>query len=238
MISLNKDFPDLEDIQIEGLALSLLESYFGRSLRKEDAPIPVELIAEQHLDYEIEIVEDEQLIKHDILGGIIFEDRIIQISSKTTEHEGRYSFTIAHELGHHVMHREFFLAHKARSESPEMLREKGVKPKAEKQADSFAAALLMPASLLANALDESGFSKQLKKTTSLYEARQMVEEVKKIGLFFNVSNTAVLNRLIDLKYISNVAYQSTAENPRFYLGAKRLSYLSTLIKKFLYKNSK
>ena len=116
-----------------------------------------------------------------------------------------------------------------------MLREKGIKPKAEKQADRFAAALLMPASLVANALDESGLSNQLKKTTSLYEARQMVEEIKKIGSFVNVSNTAVLNRLIELKYISNVAYQSTAENPQFYLGAKRLSYLSTLIKKSFIK---
>ena len=82
MISLNKDFPDLEDVQIEELALSLLESYFGRSLGEDDAPIPVELIAEQHLDYEIEIIDDERLIKHDILGGIIFEDRLFKSVQK------------------------------------------------------------------------------------------------------------------------------------------------------------
>ena len=58
---------------------------------------------------------------------------------------------------------------------------------------------------------------------------------KKAGSFLNVSNTAILNRLIDLKHITNVPYQSTAENPHFYRSARQLSYAGTLIKKFLTK---
>ena len=239
MISLNDDFPDVGNDVIERKALLLLEDFYHRSVTSIDAPIPVERIAE-YLDYEIDIIEDGPFFKSDILGGIVFDDRVVQVVSTVADHEGRYSFTIAHEIGHHILHREIYFARKENEEHPAMCREKGEKPKVEQQADRFAAALLMPVDLLEQAIDTAGLKKELKNLTSVYDARQSADQIKKAGSFLNVSNTAILNRLIDLKHISNVPYQSTTENPHFYRSARQLSYAGTLIKKFLTKfvNSK
>lgn len=232
MISLNDDFPEVADEVIEGKALSLLEGFYLRPVTRADTPIPVERIAEQHLNYEIDVIEEGALLHADILGGIVFDERIIQVSSSVTDHEGRYNFTIAHEIGHHVLHRQIYLATKQATTKPAMCREKGQKPLAEKQADRFAAALLMPPDILANAIEKSGIKNKLDKTTSVYDARQNADEVRKAGNFSNVSNTAVLNRMIDLRYIKKVSYQG-AENNFHHRKTHRLSYIRTLLKKFL-----
>ena len=234
MILLDSDFPDVDHEIIERKAQSLLEDFYHRPVTVYDTPIPVERIAE-FLDYEIDIIEDGPFFKSDILGGIVFDDRVIQVASTVADHEGRYSFTIAHEIGHHILHREIYLARKENEEQPAMCREKGRKPKAEQQADRFAAAILMPIDLLEQAIDRSGLKKALKNLTSVYDARQSADQIKKTGSFLNVSNTAILNRLIDLKHIINVPYQSTAEKPHLYRSARQLTYTGTLIKKFLTK---
>ncbi len=234
MISLNDDFPEVADAVIEGKALSLLEEFYLRPVTSDDTPIPVERIAEQHLNYEIDVIEEGALLDADVLGGIVFDERIIQVSSSVADHEGPYNFTIAHEIGHHVLHRQIYLATKQATSRPAMCREKGHKPLAEKQADRFAAALLMPSDIPANAIEESGLKNELDKTTSIYDARQNADQIRKTGKFSNVSNTAVLNRMIDLRYITRVPYQS-AEDNFHHQKTRRLSYIRTLLKKFLSK---
>ena len=232
MISLNDDFPEVADEVIEGKALSLLEEFYLRPVTSADTPIPVERIAEQHLNYEIDVIEEGALLHADVLGGIVFNERIIQVASSVTDHEGRYNFTIAHEIGHHVLHRQIYLAAKQAETKPAMCREKGQKPLAEKQADRFAAALLMPPDILANAIKESGLLNKLDRSTSVYDARRKADRVRKTANFSNVSNTAVLNRMIDLRYITKVSYQS-AENIFHHRKTHRLSYIRTLLKKLL-----
>ena len=234
MISLNDDFPEVAEEVIEGKALSLLEEFYLRPVTSADTPIPVERIAEQHLNYEIDVIEESALLNADVLGGIVFDERIIQVSSSVADHEGRYNFTIAHEIGHHVLHRQIYLATKQTTSRPAMCRGKDHKPLAEKQADRFAAALLMPSDILANAIEESGLRNELDKTTSIYDARQNADQVRKTGKFSNVSNTAVLNRMIDLRYITRVPYQSAADKFH-HQKTRRLSYIRTLLKKFLSK---
>ena len=62
---------------------------------------------------------------------------------------GRRRFTISHELGHWCMHRDEHVATiYCRSTSIDEANERPERPLPEQEADAFAAALLMPASLL------------------------------------------------------------------------------------------
>ena len=235
MSLLNDDIPDIDDAEIEKEAMTLLEDFYKRSVAVEDTPIPVELIAEQHLDYEIDIVRGDLFPHPDLLGGILFKDRVIQIASAVEGHEGRYNFTIAHEIGHHVLHREIYLAKQENNDTSGMCRKMGRKPKAESQADRFAAALLMPAILVEKAVERAGCKKALSKTKSVYTAHRAAAQVAKEGSFFNVSNTAIMNRLIHLQFITDVPYQSTPTNSNFRRIKGRLSYAGHLLKNFLTK---
>ena len=109
MISLNDDFPDLEDQVIELKAITLLEGYYNRPIEPKDAPIPVERIAEHYLGYEIDILANQLYEDPNLLGGIVFEQQVIQVNQAIEDHDGRYNFTIAHEIGHHVLHRDIYL---------------------------------------------------------------------------------------------------------------------------------
>ena len=231
MISPDVVFPQIADAVIEERALSLLHDFYLRPVTNLDIPIPVERIAEQHLNYEIDIVEEAPPLNDDILGGILFIERIIQVTSSVSDHEGRYNFTIAHEIGHHVLHRQHYLEQKPTTPRPTLCRQIDQKPAAEKQADRFAAALLMPAHTLTNAVTESGLKKQSAKATSVYDARNIADQVRKVGNFSNASNTAVLNRMIDLQYITKLPYQNALENHQ--QKTHQLGYARTLLKKFL-----
>ena len=102
------NFPELLDEEIEKKAQELIESYQNDSDYDlvQNMPIPVERIAEQHLGYAIEITTDDIFVDPDYLGGIHFKDKLIQINGSIENQDGRYSFTVAHELGHHCLHKD------------------------------------------------------------------------------------------------------------------------------------
>ena len=150
-INLN-DIPKLSDTDIEQVANDLLDDYQNNSQWTLKCPIPVERIAEKHLGYHIEITDDDIYKDAEILGGIIFADKVIQINGSIEDHDGRYSFTIAHELGHHCLHKELFQKLGIEPDAhAKMCRETGEKPLSEQQADTFAAYLLMPSKLVKKA---------------------------------------------------------------------------------------
>ena len=76
---------------------------------KSDNAVPVEQIAEHYLGYELEFVDDNSALAGDVIGGIDFDSNTIIINAAIESHIGRYSFTIAHEIAHHVLHRDLFL---------------------------------------------------------------------------------------------------------------------------------
>lgn len=197
-------FPELSADQIERKAATLLADYYHASGRPEKMPVPVEVIAEQYLGYDIDIVDDGLFSDPDYLGGIIFDRNLIQVNAVVEAHEGRYNFTLAHEIGHHVLHREIYLA--ARDDLPcEILcREVGEKPLIESQADRFAAALLMPTEAVTRVIQEYPF----RRVTSPGGLRAMAAKVIQRGGFTNVSNTAMANRLIDLGHAGAAVYQT------------------------------
>jgi len=213
MMTIDLDnFPTLETEEIEGRASDLLREYSSQSGWSVAAPVPVERIAEAHLGYEIELTDEGLFSDPNFLGGITFEQNLIQVNGSVEEHEGRYNFTIAHEVGHHCLHKDELLKRQgATAEHDEqtiICRETGNKPMVEVQADRFAAALLMPQELVRKTF-KSIHRQPIKINQRLpHKARQIASEVISNGGFSNVSNTAMVNRLIDLKLIHGASYQT------------------------------
>lgn len=203
------DFPELTAEEIEHRANALLNEYSGESGWQVNTPVPVERIAEGYLGYEIELTDEGLFSDPNFLGGIIFEQNLIQVNGSVEEHEGRYNFTIAHELGHHTLHREELLSRQGTSDEHVIIcRESGNKPMVEVQADRFAAALLMPQKLVSAAFSTL-YKRPVKINQRLpYRARKIASEVVAAGGFTNVSNTAMVNRLIDLGLIKGASYQT------------------------------
>ena len=205
------DIPKLSNTDIELVANDLLNDYKNNSQWTLQCPIPVERIAEKHLGYHIEITEDDIYKDAEILGGIIFDDKVIQINGSIENHDGRYSFTIAHELGHHCLHKELFQKLGIEPDAhTNMCRETGEKPLAEQQADTFASYLLMPTKFVNKA-----YIKAFGDTNEVfdigYKKRHMLgsiaSRVIESGDFNNVSLTAMTNRLIGMGLITGMSYQ-------------------------------
>lgn len=80
-----------------------------------------------------------------VAGFYDVRQRVIYINKR--DNPSRKTFTIAHELGHHILHQEY-----AKSENyhymPRNNDYHGEKPVEEKEADEFAANLLVPLSML------------------------------------------------------------------------------------------
>ena len=207
------DIPKLSDTDIEQVANNLLNDYENNSQWTPQCPIPVERIAEKHLGYRIEITDDDIYKDAEILGGIIFADKVIQINGSIEDHDGRYSFTIAHELGHHCLHKELFQKLGIEPDAhAKMCRETGEKPISEQQADTFAAYLLMPSKLVKKA-----YIKAFGDTNEVfdigYKKRHMLGSIASrvidSGGFDNVSLTAMTNRLIGMGLITGASYQKS-----------------------------
>ena len=220
--------PSLTDTQIEASAEQLL-SDFDTWAKEAARPVPVEVIAEHFLGYELVISQEGVFADRDCLGGIVFEDELITINSSIENDLGRYSFTVAHEIGHHVLHKEFYFNHLQKDEAKIICREVSNKPMIERQADRFAAALLMPSKTVAAALSSiSKGSRPFEKPTT-GELRALAAKVVEISGVTNVSNTAMVNRLIDLGLVSGVLYQ-TGTPQDFYRGTRDIGFNRRTIK--------
>jgi len=140
----------------------------------------------------------------EFLGGISFEEKVIYVNTSVEEHEGRYMFTVAHEIGHHVLHRELYDQH-IQDRSQILCREEKQKPLIERQADRFAAALLMPRGMI----QESRVIRSSTRPKSLSGAMNVAKGLQDECGFTNVSLSALVNRLRDLDLISDsIPYQT------------------------------
>jgi len=91
-----------------------------------------------------------------------------------------------------------------------MCREQGQKPIAERQADYFAASLLMPRNLVMKAFEEVFGDTDAIELTAKNKQRigVIANRVIKRGNFDNVSLTAMANRLIGIGLVKGIGYQS------------------------------
>ena len=190
-------------------------------------PVPVEDIAEHFLGYEIDFTETGIFSDPDVLGGIDFENNKIYVNTSVADHDGRYSFTVAHEIGHHVLHKDRYLQNAAGCENDILCREKGEKPQIEVEADRFAAALLMPAKNLNNAV-----GRKVRKIRTVGQARALANDLTTEGGFNNVSNSAMINRLRDLGHLKkSIPYQG-AKSRKTYGPPSPIKILKAALKRW------
>ena len=127
----------------------------------ESLPVPVEDIADSVFRLRVCEVDDlsdapgaPALEPGSSLSGLLLPGRgeIWVNGPEARQWPPRRRFTIGHELGHWCMHRSDHIASiYCRSASVDPKDERPERPLAEKEADAFAAALLMPARLLREA---------------------------------------------------------------------------------------
>lgn len=128
----------------------------------------------------------------DISGVLVIDNDSATIGYNQTESRVRKRFTIAHELGHYVLHRDDaqmfmdkqYTAH-FRSTNftyPDK------KQKQEQEANKFAACILMPEQLLRAEIEKMEFDLQSE------------DDIKVLAKIFDVSATAMSFRLSNLGY--------------------------------------
>ena len=156
--------PFMPKTHIEREAAGLLASYFEARDRKPEPGVPVEDIAEMHLELDLAPGKMEALLGvKGVLGATWIDEAKVRIDQELYDrNDGRYAFTVAHEIGHWVMHRPLLLAAQSLPTLLGLLEESvfedGLPPNIvcrsgdgdslEWQADQFAACLLMPADLM------------------------------------------------------------------------------------------
>ena len=216
--------------EIEKLADEFNLTYFSANNENSiTLPLPVEDIAEHYLGYQIEFVNEGLFSDPEILGGIDFDENKIYVNASVEDHDGRYAFTIAHEIGHHVLHRDAYLKENLDGEKEILCRDARNKPRIELEADRFAAALLMPAQSVRDILSQVNSSQKVK---TIGQARGLASKIIKEGELNNVSNTAMVNRLIDLRVISDyIGYQKGINSQHNKLSV--FSYLTYRLRKLI-----
>ena len=223
----NNPYPELSDAVIEKLANRLHAEYLAHNAIPLKLPVPVEEIAEQFLGYEIDFSETGIFSDPDILGGIDFERNKIYVNASVADHDGRYSFTVAHELGHHVLHRDHYLESHGADDEKILCRMTGRKPQIEMEADRFAAALLIPSDNVSKAV-----AGRARKIRTIGQARALASDLITKSGFSNVSNSAMINRLKDLDFLpSGIPYQG-AKSRKTYGPPSILTFLKRLISKY------
>jgi Zn-dependent peptidase ImmA (M78 family) len=165
----------LPDEAIEREAQALLAEYAHARGVTIQAPIAIDDIIEKHLKLGIEFDDTHRLFGvprsgigfvPDILGAIFLEQKRIVIDESldpdaNPTKEGRYRYTVAHEVGHWRLHRALFGKDPAQTslleaDTPSVIcRTSQAKARIELQADLYASCVLMPRKLVFAAWDEA-----------------------------------------------------------------------------------
>lgn len=148
----------LSEQQIERDALGLLEAYFHELGLPIQIPIPADEILETHLGLTLDFDDLQTLLGvPDVLGALWADKREVFIDQslepdENPEMEGRYYFSVGHEIGHWRLHRQYLRnadgqAAMFTDREPEptvICRTSQKKAPVEWQADFFSSCFLMP----------------------------------------------------------------------------------------------
>jgi Zn-dependent peptidase ImmA (M78 family) len=154
----------------------------------DQIPIPVEEIAKQ-LDIKISYEPFEGDLS---VSGLLYRDdshTIIGVNSN--ESNKRQRFTIAHEIGHFILHEgeQLYLDRNFKVNFRDSVSSQGSKT-VEIEANAFAASLLMPEELVREIYETT-----ISGGVDPFSDDDHSEEVALIAKLFNVSQTAMLIRL-------------------------------------------
>lgn len=134
--------------EIEKQATELLEAKGNKS-----APINLDVVA-----HRLGIIVNYTTLGEDISGLLVVKEDRGVIGINSDHAPVRQRFTLAHEIGHYVLHRQnlgLFIDKKYSAVFRDSQSSKG-KERIEIQANQFAAALLMPATLLEKQVNMEG----------------------------------------------------------------------------------
>ncbi|MBV9925662.1 MAG: ImmA/IrrE family metallo-endopeptidase [Acidobacteria bacterium] len=149
--------------EIEASANTLLREYGEKFGVIASPPVPMDEIAECHLGLDIRIDNLLRLLRRTgVLGAIWIEGQRVMIDTSLDpsidpSKEGRYRFTLAHEVGHWILHRLIYLALSKQSNlfaqdlEPSIVCRDGDSQPIEWQANTFAAYALMPRDMVRGA---------------------------------------------------------------------------------------
>ena len=108
--------PFLKPDEIESAVVDLrrkFSKWTGAPLRP---PIPIDDIVEKYLRLSFAIIDlRAKLGIRDVLGATWFDEQRVCVDQSLEGQEGRYSFTLAHEVGHWVLHRPLYEMEKVRA---------------------------------------------------------------------------------------------------------------------------
>lgn len=116
-----------------------------RKLSSLPLPIPVEEWIEGPLGIRFDVADLSHLGEN-VLGAACAAEREIKVSEKLVEHNARFRFTAAHELGHVQLHSKITSTFRDSEDGDYLER------RIEREADRFAAAFLMPIPALCSEL--------------------------------------------------------------------------------------
>lgn len=148
-------------------------------------PVPVERVAEK-LDLQVKF----EPFEGDLSGCIIRENDEAIIGINSLHHENRQRFTLAHEIGHFLLHtgEKIFVDHGFRVNLRDADSGKAKNPE-EIEANFFAAELLMPENFLKVDLKDKKLD--IEDDTLMQELAQR----------YKVSPQALVHRLVNLGYL-------------------------------------
>lgn len=158
--------PDHRD-SIERTVYGLLDRVPEFVWDGESLPVPVELIVSNSFGLRIRLVDDMTAApglagerSENVSGLLLVADGEIWVNAaEARQWEGRRRFTIGHELGHYVMHQEdakptIFCRKVEVEDGPEVADRASMST--EREADAFAAAMLMPEHLVREHVERKG----------------------------------------------------------------------------------
>lgn len=218
--------PFLKPAEIDHAAAELLRAYARWKGADVRPPIDVDEIVECYLGLTLEVADLRAILGiDDVLGATWFDDGCVRIDQSLEDKEGRFAFTVAHEIGHWQLHRPYHEMDKVTF--PLFPREPGAKPtpaivcratqrkaSGEWQADQFAARILMPAKAVRRTVGDlcpegppafDGLEATRKSGGLVPDLRWFAGEVIEAGGFANVSNEAMCYRLLELKLVTDTA---------------------------------
>lgn len=218
--------PFLRPSELDHITTEVLRKYSAWKGAPARPPIDVDEIVEGLLDLDFEVLDLRgHLGMPDVLGATWLDDGRICVDESLEGKEGRFAFTVAHEVGHWVIHKPviemdrvtlpLFASKPDAEPKPAIVcRTRAYKQPAEWQADQFAARLLMPPSDVRTVMRAlHGNEPQVLKDLEAHRQggtidpalRTLADGVIADGKFTNVSNEAMCYRLLDLKLVVDKA---------------------------------
>jgi len=213
---------DITKKDIEIRSVDLINDFSKKVGKYISPPVPVFEIAE-FLGYDIDFRKDGIYEDLNILGGLQINSKMIEINENLGKQEGRMHFTVAHEIGHLIMH----TSGSKLTEQSDCKHDEGMGGSKEnileREADLFAAHLLMPSAEMKKAFfrmrkkplkmtDRRLFGLLKKKRSKRQRALYVTNKIRIQGGFENVSKLAFLNRLIGLGLVRGMSYQKNYFN--------------------------